>query len=222
MSWVAAARTSTRGRRGITSGTPGRRRRRFSPPPRRRRPPLPPLPPPNGCARASRCKTSRRTKFLLPHADQLYDALQKEHQEGPPPPRPVDEDLPGLGQHYCNISGCVLAWRWRLRPALRATPPASACACQRSHSLVTAPRGVSGCAVGSSSAPTCLHPLYNRTRPCVLASLPPCRRFFQSAEALAAFRATKAYKRLVKRRAEQPHTQADADAAAGMGRPHNG
>ena len=148
----------------------------------------------HGASRCGRCKTSRRAKFLLPHADQLFDALQKEARDGPPPQRPLDEDLPGLGQHYCNISGRA-----------RRVPP---------------PRGpLHRPARGPELAHTCDTPSAARAR-----RPPACARsrFFQSAEALATFRTTKAYKRLLKRRAEQPHTQADADAAAGMGRPHNG
>lgn len=50
-------------------------------------------------------KTARDAKFNLPHADVLYDALQKELAGQPPKPREVNEDLPGLGQFYCNVSG---------------------------------------------------------------------------------------------------------------------
>ena len=50
------------------------------------------------------CKSARRTKFELPHADVLYNALVAESQ-GEVKPLPVNEDLPGLGQFYCNVSG---------------------------------------------------------------------------------------------------------------------
>ena len=52
-------------------------------------------------------KTSRRTKFELPHADVLYEALAAETQTGQAKPLPLNEDLPGLGQFYCNVSGCA-------------------------------------------------------------------------------------------------------------------
>lgn len=51
-------------------------------------------------------KRERDAKFNLPHADVLYNHLQKELAGEPPKKRAIDEDLPGLGQYYCNVSGC--------------------------------------------------------------------------------------------------------------------
>lgn len=48
------------------------------------------------------------------------------------------------------------------------------------------------------------------------------RRYFETQEALDTFKKTKIYKRTLKRLlAAPPHTQADAEAAAGMGKPKN-
>ncbi|XP_057745736.1 uncharacterized protein LOC130963649 [Arachis stenosperma] len=43
-------------------------------------------------------KTARRTKFLIKGDDMVYDQLNKADEERP---LPVDEDLPGMGQYYC-------------------------------------------------------------------------------------------------------------------------
>ncbi|CAI0469190.1 unnamed protein product [Linum tenue] len=44
-------------------------------------------------------KQARRTKFELMGDDAVYDQLQK--PDGVRKPMPFDEDLPGMGQHYC-------------------------------------------------------------------------------------------------------------------------
>lgn len=52
-----------------------------------------------------------------------------------------------------------------------------------------------------------------------------CARYFTDANALAAHNKTKPHKRRLKalgQGAAKPHTQADAEAAAGMGKPDNG
>lgn len=98
-------------------------------------------------------KTARDGKFNLPHADVLYKGLQEVAAAAAPlKPLEINEDLPGLGQFYCNVSG----------------------------------------------------------------------RYFETQEALDSFRKSKPYRRGLKRLlAAPPHTQADAEAAAGMGKPKN-
>ena len=44
------------------------------------------------------CSTKRRVKDL----DQIQDEIRKVEEEGPKP-RPLDDSLPGLGQHYCMV-----------------------------------------------------------------------------------------------------------------------
>lgn len=63
-------------------------------------------------------KTAREGKFNLPHADVLYEQLHAElAKDEPPKPRPINDDLPGLGQFYCNVSGCVECRAGRRPPA---------------------------------------------------------------------------------------------------------
>ncbi|XP_039683448.1 zinc finger protein 593 isoform X1 [Medicago truncatula] len=44
-------------------------------------------------------KTDRRSKFLIKGDDMVYDELNKPQEDRKP--LPLDEDLPGMGQHYC-------------------------------------------------------------------------------------------------------------------------
>ncbi|KAF1877913.1 hypothetical protein Lal_00038223 [Lupinus albus] len=44
-------------------------------------------------------KSARRTKFEIKGDDMVYDNLKKPDEERKP--LPVDEDLPGMGQYYC-------------------------------------------------------------------------------------------------------------------------
>lgn len=110
-------------------------------------------------------KAQRKRNFARPHADVLYekfhDAAARGEDAQPPLPaggqraeNEVDEDLPGLGQFYCAVTG----------------------------------------------------------------------RHFESADALARHQRTKEHKRRLKRLLNDPapHSQADADAAAGKGKPDNG
>ncbi|KAK2454954.1 zinc finger protein [Trifolium repens] len=44
-------------------------------------------------------KQDRRSRFLIKGDDMVYDQVNKPEEERKP--LPVDEDLPGMGQHYC-------------------------------------------------------------------------------------------------------------------------
>ena len=59
-----------------------------------------PLPPHSLAGHKLSHKSARRTKSLTAPADLVYAAF---HAEGPPPARPLDEDLPGMGQFYCTV-----------------------------------------------------------------------------------------------------------------------
>ncbi|XP_058763121.1 uncharacterized protein LOC131636528 [Vicia villosa] len=96
-------------------------------------------------------KTDRRARFLIKGDDMVYDELKKPEEERKA--LPVDEDLPGMGQHYC------------------------------------------------------LH----------------CDRFFANVSVRDDHFKTKKHRRRVKQMmGDAPHTQLDAELAAGMGMPDNG
>ncbi|KAL8168299.1 hypothetical protein V2J09_009798 [Rumex salicifolius] len=96
-------------------------------------------------------KTKRRSKFEIKGDDLVYDDLKKGDEERKP--LPFDDDLPGMGQHYC------------------------------------------------------LH----------------CDRYFSSVGVRDEhFKSKRHKKRMKQMNGPAPHTQIDADLAAGMGLPDNG
>ncbi|XP_058082137.1 uncharacterized protein LOC131230300 [Magnolia sinica] len=98
-------------------------------------------------------KSARREKFLVKGDDMVYSELRKVGDGETNPPRPLDEDLPGMGQFYC------------------------------------------------------LH----------------CDRYFANVSIRDEhFRTKRHKKRLKLMEGPAPHTQLDADLAAGMGMPDNG
>mmetsp|Transcript_11588 Transcript_11588/g.42373 ORF Transcript_11588/g.42373 Transcript_11588/m.42373 type:complete len:138 (+) Transcript_11588:189-602(+) len=60
--------------------------------------------------RSQKCdhKAMKRSKFLHKHIDVVFDEYHAEKQRElrgeDPPPRQLDEDLPGLGQFYCSVT----------------------------------------------------------------------------------------------------------------------
>ena len=73
-------------------------------------------------------KTARRAKSVLAPADLMWEAfhapaevkvrsaerarlgLCADERSSQSKPLPLDEDLPGMGQFYCDVTGCVCAW----------------------------------------------------------------------------------------------------------------